>query len=93
MESHVMANQQVRFGSKSRDDTKTASGDTPEDRSRFPRTSREGRHTTSTPTGSDQEQRLKEEFEGVSAIKEVQPLHRIPGPEVRMCRSHTESSG
>ena len=80
----MTANQQVRFRSESKGEGKAAPADMPEDKLRVSRTSREGRHTTSTPTSSDRDQRLKEEFEGVSTIKEIKPLPEIPGREASL---------
>jgi hypothetical protein len=99
-ESHVMANQQVRFGSESRSGRKAAPVEASKCKSGSSRSSREGKHTTSMPTGSDRELRLKQEFEGMSTIKEAQPHMMAPKREVslgqgstrRMCQSPTESS-
>jgi hypothetical protein len=70
------------------------------DRPGSARSSREGRHTTSTPTGLDREQKLKDGFEGISTIKEARPHASVMKLEVssgqgstrRMCQSLTESS-
>ncbi len=60
--------QQVRFGSSHSGGNGVDSGEPEEGRPRSSQSSREGRHTTSTPTGSDREQRLKEGLEEVSGI-------------------------
>jgi hypothetical protein len=90
--------QQVRFGSQLQDRGSAAPGEPEEERPRSSRSTREGRHTTSTPTGSDREQRLKEEFEEVSGIRNSRLPTPTPQREVspgrsssrRMCPSPTE---
>jgi hypothetical protein len=73
---HAAAGQQVRFGHQPQDRGGAAPGEAEEERPRSSRSTREGRHTTSTPTGSDRELRLKEGFEEVSGIKNS----RLPTP-------------
>ncbi len=77
------ASQQVCFGSQLRDRGIAAPGEPEEERPRSSRSTREGRHTTSTPTGSDREQRLKEEFEEVSGIRNSRLLTPTPWGERR----------
>jgi hypothetical protein len=75
-------------------------GEPEDNRPRSSQSTREGRHTTSTPTGSDREQRLKEGLEEVSGIRGARLPTPAPRREVspgrsssrRMCPSPTESS-
>jgi hypothetical protein len=92
--------QQVRFGSSRSERNGVDAGEPEEDRSRSSRSTREGRHATSTPTGSDKEQRLKEGLEEVSGIRGARLPTPAPRREVspgrsssrRMYPSPTESS-
>ncbi len=59
----------VRFGSLRLERNDAGAGEPEEDRPRSSKGTREGRHTTSTPAGSDREQRLKEGLEEVSGIR------------------------
>jgi hypothetical protein len=99
-ESRAAAGQQVRFGHRSRDEDDATPSGASEERPRSARSVRDGRHTNSTPTGSDREQRLKEGFEGISGIKDSRLPTLAPRKEVspgrlssrRVCPSPTESS-
>jgi hypothetical protein len=71
--------QLVRFGSLRSERNEAGTGEPEEDRPRSSRSTREGKHTTSTPTGSDREQRLKEGLEEVSGIRGA----RLPTPAPR----------
>jgi hypothetical protein len=71
--------QQVHFDSSRSERSGVDAGEPEEDRPRSSRSTREGRHTTSTPTGSDREQRLKEGLEEVSGIRGT----RLPTPAPR----------
>jgi hypothetical protein len=92
--------QQVRFGGEARREGGVAPTGVGGERSRSARSTGEVGHTTSTPTGSDKEQRLKEGFEGISTIKEARPHTSAPRREAspgqastrRACQSPTESS-
>jgi hypothetical protein len=78
----------------------TGAGGPEEDRPKSSKGTREGRHATSTPTGSDREQRLKEVPEEISGIRGVHLPPPAPRREVspgrsssrRMYPSPTESS-
>jgi hypothetical protein len=92
--------QQVRFGS-SHSGRNGADPEEPEEgRPRSSRSTQEGRHTTSTPTGSDRVQRLKKGLEEVSGIRGTRLPTPAPRREVspgrsnsrRMYPSPTESS-
>jgi hypothetical protein len=90
----------VRFGSLQLERNNAGTGEPEEDRSRSSKSTREGRHTTSTPAGSDREQRLKEGPEEISGILGAHLPPPTPRREVspgqsssrRMCPSPTESS-
>ncbi len=92
--------QLVRFGSLRSEWNEAGAGEPEEDRPWSSRSTREGRHTTSTPTGSDRDQRLKEGLEEVSGIQSAHLPTPAPQREVspgrsssrRMCPSPTESS-
>ncbi len=92
--------QLVRFGSLRSEKNDAGAGEPEEDRPRSSRSTREGRHATSTPTGSDREQRLKEGLEEVLGIRGAHLPTPAPRREVspgrsssrRMCPSPTESS-
>ncbi len=92
--------QQVRFGSLRSERSGVDAEEPEEDRPRSSRSTREGRHATSTPTSSDKEQRLKEGLEEVSGIRGARLPTPAPRREVspgrsssrRMCPSPTESS-
>ncbi len=92
--------QQVRFGSSRSERNGVDAGEPEEDRPRSSRSTREGRHATSTPTGSDREERLREGLEEVSGIRGAHlptpaPLREVsPGrsSSQRMYPSPTESS-
>jgi hypothetical protein len=92
--------QQVRFGSSRSGRSGADAGEPEEDRPRSFRSAREGRHTTSTPTSSNREQRLKEGLEEVSGIRGTRLPTPAPRREVspgrsssqRMYPSPTESS-
>jgi hypothetical protein len=98
---HAAASQQARFGHQLQDKGGAAPWEVEEERPRSSRSTREGRHTTSTPSGSDREQRLKEGFEEALGIKNSRLPSPAPRREVspgrsssrRMCPSPTESSG
>jgi hypothetical protein len=62
-ENPTPSTQLVRFGSPRSERSDAGAGEPEEDRPRSSRSAREGRHATSTPTGSDREQRLKEGLE------------------------------
>jgi hypothetical protein len=99
-ESHGTANQQVHFESEPRGERKIVSVDMHEDGSRVSRFARESKHTTSAPTSSGQDQRLREEFEGVSTIKEIRPVSGAPRRQLSLgqravrivYRNHPDSS-
>ena len=90
----------VRFGSLRLERNDAGAGEPEEDRPRSSKGIREGRHATSTPTGSDREQRLKEGPEEISGIRSVHLPPPAPRREVspgrsssrRMYPSPTESS-
>jgi hypothetical protein len=92
--------QLVRFGSLRSERNDAGAGEPEENRPRSSRSTREGRHNTSTPTGSDREQRLKEGLEEVSGIRGARLPTPAPRREVsprrsssrRMYPSPTESS-
>jgi hypothetical protein len=71
--------QQVRFGGSHSGGNGADPGEPEESRPRSSRSTREGRHTTSKPTGSDREQRLREGLEEVSGIRGT----RLPTPAPR----------
>jgi hypothetical protein len=75
-ENPTPGTQLVRFGSLRLERNDVGAGEPEEDRPQSSRSAREGRHATSTPTGSDKEQRLKEGLEEVSGI----PGARLPTP-------------
>jgi hypothetical protein len=91
---------QVHFGSSRSERNGADVGELEEDRPRSSRSTREGRHTTSTPMGSDREQRLKEGLEEVLGIRGARLPTPAPQREVspgwssswRMCPSPMESS-
>jgi hypothetical protein len=99
-ESHAAAGHQVRFGHRARDEDDATPSGTSKEWPRSAKSIREGRHTTSTPTGSDREQRLKEGLEGISGIKDSRLPTLAPRKEVspgqsssrRVCPSPMESS-
>jgi hypothetical protein len=90
----------VRFESLRLERNDAGTGEPEEDRPRSSKGTREGRHATSTPTGSDREQRLKEGPEEISGIRGVHLPPPAPRREVspgrsssrRMYPSPTESS-
>jgi hypothetical protein len=59
----------VHFGSLRLEKNDAGAGEPEEDRPRSSKGIREGRHATSTPTGSNREQRLKEGPEEISGIR------------------------
>jgi hypothetical protein len=65
----------VRFENLRLERNDAGAGGPEEDRPRSSKGIREGRHATSTPTGSDREQRLKEGPEEISGIKGVHLPH------------------
>jgi hypothetical protein len=90
----------VRFGSLRLERNDAGAGEPEEDRPRSSKSIWEGRHATSTPTGSDREQRLKEGPEEISGIRGAHLPPPAPRREVspgrsssrRMYPSPTESS-
>jgi hypothetical protein len=90
----------VRFGSLRLERNDAGAGDPEEERPRSSKSIREGRHATSTPTGSDREQRLKDGPKEISGIRGVHLPPPAPQREVspgrsssrRMYPSPTESS-
>jgi hypothetical protein len=90
----------VRFGSLRLERNDAGAGEPEEERPRSSKGTREGRHATSTPTGSDREQRLKMGPEEISGIRGVHLPPPAPRREVspgrsssrRMYPSPTESS-
>ncbi len=90
----------VRFGSLRLERNDAGAGEPEGDRPRSSKSTREGRHATSTPAGSDREQRLKEGPEEISGIRGVHLPPPAPRREVspgrsssrRMYPSPTESS-
>ncbi len=90
----------VRFESLRLERNDAGPGEPEEDRPRPSKGIQEGRHATSTPVGSDREQRLKEGPEEISGIREMHPSPPAPRREVspgqpssrRMYPSPTESS-
>jgi len=79
--------QLVRFGSLRSEGNNAGAEEPEEDRPRSSRSTREGRHATSTPTGSDREQRLKEGLEEVSGIRGAHLPTPAPRREVSPGRS------
>jgi hypothetical protein len=90
----------VRFESLRLERNDAGAGEPEEDRPRPSRGIQEGRHATSTPAGSDREQRLREGPEEISGIRGVHLPPPAPRREVspgrpssrRMYPSPTESS-
>ena len=90
----------VRFESLRLERNDAGAGEPEEERPRSSKGIREGRHTTSTPTGSDRELRLKEGPEEISGIRGAHLPHPATRREVspgrsssrRMYPSPTESS-
>ncbi len=78
-EAPTTSSQQVRLGSSRSERNSADPGEPEKDRPRSSRSTREGRHATSTPTGSDREQRLREGLEEVSGIRGT----RLPTPAPR----------
>ncbi len=71
--------QQVRFGSSHSGGNGADPGEPEEGRPRSSRSAWEGRHTTSTPTGSDREQRLKKGWKKSQASEALASPHRRRG--------------
>ncbi len=65
----------VRFESLRLERNDAGAGEPEEDRPRSSKGIQEGRHVTSTPAGSDREQRLREGPEEISGIRD---MHRPP---------------
>ena len=90
----------VRFESLRLERNGASAGGPEEERSRSSRGVQEERLATSTPVGSDREQRRKRSPEGISGIRDVQPPLPAPRREVspgrpsarRMYPSPAESS-
>ncbi len=77
----------VRFENLRLERNDAGAGGPEEDRSRSSKGIREGRHATSTPTGSDREQRLKEGPEEICGIRGAHLPPPAPRREVSPGRS------
>ncbi len=86
-EAPMPGTQLVHFGSLRSERNDAGAGELEEDRPWSSRSTQEERHATSTPTGSDREQRLKEGLEEVSGIRGTHLPRPAPRREVSPGRS------